>query len=201
MIYLANPSTPGVREAMTAGDLGCIDTPAQGNKRQDGWTWAADNGCFSEKWAAGKWYGWLDSLDPTGCLFAVVPDVVCDAEATDRRWSRYAPAVKALGFPAAYVTQNGCTGFPADADALFTGGDDEWKLGRDARDLMREAKALGLWCHMGRVNSLRRLKLAATDGYDSVDGTYLAFGPDTNLPKLLRYLRWANEPHLGLEAG
>lgn len=200
MLYLANPSTPSVRDAMSQGLLGCIDTPAQGNKRHPGWAWAADNGCFSDKWNAGKWFGWLDGMDPTGCLFAVVPDVVADADATDARWARYSAAVKALGFPAAYVTQNGCHAIPEDADAIFTGGDDAWKLGDQARRLMRQAKERGLWCHMGRVNSLRRLKLAATDGYDSVDGTYLAFGPDTNLPKLLRFLRWANEPHLGLEA-
>jgi hypothetical protein len=49
---------------------------------------------------------------------------------------------------------------------------------------------------MGRVNSLRRLRLAARDGYDSVDGTFLAFGPDKNLPRLLAYLRRATEPTL-----
>ena len=41
---------------------------------------------------------------------------------------------------------------------------------------------------MGRVNSLRRLRLAAADGYDSVDGTFLAFGPDVNLPRLRAWL-------------
>ena len=200
MIYLANPSTPEVRQAMTQGRLGCMDTPAQGNRRDPAWMWAADNGCFSDNWKPGKWYGWLDNLDPAGCLFAVVPDVVGDADATNDRWKRYAPAVRALGFPCAYVTQNGCTSIPDDADVLFTGGDDEWKLGEQARLLMRDAKARGVWCHMGRVNSLRRLKLAAIDGYDSVDGTFVAFGPDLNLPRLLRYLEWANEPQLGLEA-
>ena len=185
---------------MTEGLLGCIDTPAQGNKRDPRWSWIADNGCFSERWTAGKWYGWLDALDPAGCVFAVVPDVVGDAAATDARWTRYAPAVRALGFPPAYVTQNGCTAIPDDAAAIFTGGDDEWKESIAARDLMWEAKARGMWTHMGRVNSLRRLRLAAVDGYDSVDGTFGTFGPDVNLPKLLRFLRWVNEPQIGLDA-
>jgi hypothetical protein len=38
------------------------------------------------------------------------------------------------------------------------------------------------------VNSLRRLRHAAAIGCHSVDGTYLAYGPDRNLPTLLRWL-------------
>lgn len=41
---------------------------------------------------------------------------------------------------------------------------------------------------MGRVNSGRRLRTAAWFGADSVDGTYLAFGPDTNLPRIQGWL-------------
>jgi hypothetical protein len=39
-----------------------------------------------------------------------------------------------------------------------------------------------------RVNSLRRMCHAAAIGCHSIDGTYLAFGPTRNLPKLLRWL-------------
>lgn len=42
------------------------------------------------------------------------------------------------------------------------------------------------------VNSLRRLDLARDIGCHSADGTYLAFGPDQNLPKLLAWLRQVN---------
>jgi hypothetical protein len=41
---------------------------------------------------------------------------------------------------------------------------------------------------MGRVNSLKRFRAARSMGCDSVDGTYLTFGPDINLPKLLSWL-------------
>jgi len=54
--------------------------------------------------------------------------------------------------------------------------------------LIAEAKRRGKWAHMGRVNGRSRLLAAVGAGCDSVDGTYLAFGPDTNLPKLLRWL-------------
>jgi hypothetical protein len=42
--------------------------------------------------------------------------------------------------------------------------------------------------HRSRVNSLTRLRYAVSIGCDSVDGTYLAYGPDRNLPALLRWL-------------
>ena len=48
---------------------------------------------------------------------------------------------------------------------------------------------------MGRVNSYKRLKAAAGFGYDSVDGTYLGYGPLVNGPKLLDWLiRLPGEP-------
>jgi hypothetical protein len=38
-----------------------------------------------------------------------------------------------------------------------------------------EARRRGVWTHMGRVNSERRLRYAALIGCQSADGTYLAF--------------------------
>jgi hypothetical protein len=64
----------------------------------------------------------------------------------------------------------------------------EWKLGARARALVAEAKRRGKWVHMGRVNSLKRLRYAEAIGCDSVDGTYLVFGPKKNLPKLMGWL-------------
>lgn len=194
MRYFANPSTSAVRDAMDHDLLGCMVTPDQGN-RLGPWCWAMDNGCFSDKWEVGKWLGTVarHRYQPR-CMFAVVPDVVGDAVATTELWTEWANVVGALGYRCAYVTQNGCTDefVPwAEMDALFTGGDDAWKLGEPARLLMEKAKRLGKWTHMGRVNTLERLTIAARHGYDSADGTYLAFGPDTNLPKLLAALRTA----------
>jgi hypothetical protein len=65
----------------------------------------------------------------------------------------------------------------------------EWKLGEAARDLTTQASVRGKWVHMGRVNSLKRLRYAEMIGCDSVDGTYLTFAPDENLPRLLGWLR------------
>lgn len=176
---------------MRSGLLGQMVTPNSGNRLIPDVAWAFDNGCFGDRWSEERWRLKLKRYaGEPGCLFAVVPDVVCDSAATDDRWTRYAPIVKGLGYRAAYVTQNGCQAIPDDADAVFTGGDDTWKLGGTAQRLAAER---GLWAHMGRVNSLQRLRFAAAHGYDSVDGTFLAFGPDVNLPRLLRYLRSTNQ--------
>jgi hypothetical protein len=105
----------------------------------------------------------------------------------------YAPAG---GYRAAYVLQNGCQRIPDDCDAVFTGGDTAFKLGDQAQRLAAVARRRGLWTHMGRVNSLRRLRFAAHHNYDSVDGTFLTFGPNVNLPRLLRYMRIAEHPTL-----
>ncbi|MEI5602948.1 hypothetical protein, partial [Streptomyces brasiliscabiei] len=100
--------------------------------------------------------------------------------------------IRDLGVPAAYAAQDGCDA-PGllpwdDFDVLFLAGSTEWKLGPVAEQLAREAKARSKGVHMGRVNSRIRLGIAEWFGCDSADGTYLAFGPDKNLPKLLSWL-------------
>jgi len=179
--------------------LGFIDTPAQGNKRPSGVVWCADNGCFGKGYPGDdKWLGWLEknAHDASTCLFATAPDVVGDAPATLARSLPFLPKIRGLGYPAALVAQDGLEDLdiPWDAfDVLFIGGSTEWKLGHHARKIIRKAKARGKWVHMGRVNSERRYKYAHELGCDSVDGTYLTFGPDTNLPKLLAWSRVENQ--------
>lgn len=205
MRYFANPCTPQVRAAMRAdgSHLGMIDTPAQGNVIPAGVAWVADNGCFGDGYPGDEGFlAWLAerSAHASRCAFVAAPDVARapdgslapDAAATLARSEPVLPRIRSLGFPAALVAQNGLEHLtvPWDTfDALFVGGDDTWKLGPAARDLVREAKARGKHTHMGRVNSRQRIQYAAAIGVDSVDGTYLVFGPDINLPKLLAWLR------------
>lgn len=176
---------------MTTGLLGQMVTPDSGNRLEPGVAWAADNGCFAAKtFTILRWGRWLFT-QPRTALFAVVPDVVADHEGTLRRWRRYAAWVRRIGFTPAFVAQDGCTpdAIPADAGALFIGGSTEWKMSPAAFACADEARRRGLWVHVGRVNSYRRYR-AWADHADSCDGTYLAFGPDKNLPKLLRWARW-----------
>lgn len=193
MIYYANPSTIKVADEMAAGRLGCITTPLQGNVTFPGeWDVIADNGCFSDRWTHDHWFRWLLDL-PRSVRFVVAPDVFdpvggeCHG-ATLERWYYYGSLIERHGFTPAFVCQVGATAdnLP-DAPVLFLGGTTEWKLGPEAWAIVRRWKS-ERWIHMGRVNSQRRFRTARAMGCHSVDGTFLTFGPDTNLPKLLGWL-------------
>lgn len=200
MLYFANPCSPLVVAAMRDGLIAYIDTPAQGNRRPAGIPWCADNGRYGKGWpGADEWIAWLASMDPADCLFATAPDVVGDAAATLAESLPWLPRIRALGYPAALVAQDGLESLdvPWDAfDVLFIGGTTAWKLGPHARTLVAEAKHHGKRVHMGRVNSERRYRYAAAIGCDSADGTYLTFGPDRNLPDLLAWVRTTAQPAL-----
>lgn len=194
MRYFANPSTRTVRDAMTAGLLDCIATPAQGNRIPAGVTWCADNGCYGSGYPGDDaWWAWLSQHpDLARCAFAVAPDVVADAAATLDRSAPWLPMIRGLGVPAAFVAQDGLEilDVPWDAfDVLFVGGSTEWKLGPNVPTLVAEAKRRGKRAHLGRVNSLKRLRYADRIGCDSADGTKIAHGPDYNLPIVLGWLR------------
>jgi len=194
LLYLANPCGPDTITAMRDGLLGYIDTPAQGNDRPAGITWAADNGCFGKGYPGDqRWLAWLGQhqADASQCLFATAPDVVGDAVATLARSRPFLPHIRELGYPAALVAQDGLEALPVpwdEFDALFIGGSTEWKLGPWAALLAAVAHSRGKHVHMGRVNSLKRYRYAASIGCDSVDGTYLVFGPRKNLPRLLGWV-------------
>jgi len=180
---------------MHARQIGYIDTPAQGNKRPAGVAWCADNGCFGKGYPGDeKWLGWLEknAYAAADCLFATAPDIVGDAAGTLERSAQWLPAIRALGYPAALVAQDGLEDLEVpwdDFDVLFIGGSTEWKLGAAARTLVTEAKRQGKKIHMGRVNSERRYRYAQAIGCDTADGTYLTFGPDANLPSVLAWSR------------
>ena len=200
MRFYGTASGLKVCDAMRAGLLGQIVTPAAGNVVLSGVDWIADNAVFADKYPGDEAYlSWLSTRPHKDrCVFAVAPDVVGDAAATLARSTPMLSRIRAI-VPVAYVAQNGATvdSLPWDEfDALFIGGDTVWKLGPEARALIAEANRRGIWAHMGRVNSAGRLQRAADSGCDSADGTYLAFGPDQNLPKVLRWLRLTNSPAL-----
>lgn len=188
---------------MSAGEIGCIITPKQGQAVPPGAVYCADNGCFGKGYPGDDvWFSWLQTLDAEGCVFAVAPDVVGDAAATLERSLPWLPQIRSLGLPAAYVAQDGAetVGVPwGEFDVLFIGGSTEWKLGPHAARLAAEAKARGLGVHMGRVNSERRIRYADQIGCDSVDGTFMTYGPNVNLPIVLGWLRGLDHPTLDWE--
>lgn len=193
MIYFANP-TVGSLPHMQAGTIGFIATPRQGQFPEPGVTWCLDNNCFGkEEFNEAKWWAWLQSprLDVSHCKFATAPDVVGDAKETVERSLPWLPKIRALGYPVAFVAQDGSDEFPppwGQFDVLFIGGTDDFKLGPVAAALAAEAKRRGLWVHMGRVNSLKRMRYAEAIGCDSADGTTLVFGPDKRLRDVLHWV-------------
>ena len=110
----------------------------------------------------------------------------------------FAP-IRALGYPVALVAQDGLEELHIarpKVDALFIGGTTEWNLGEGARQIAAEAKRRGVWVHMGRVNSLRRMRYAESIGCDSADGTVLKHDPNRPVQSWARHVR-AN-PSFGL---
>lgn len=160
--------------------------------------WAADNGCFTNpKLDVREYLKWLKRLGKyrETCLFATAPDVVGDNKATWERSEPVLPKIRALGYPAALVAQDGIENHEIQwdtFDCLFIGGTTEWKLSGDAFSVTRQALREGKWVHMGRVNSFRRLLRARYYGCQSTDGTQLAFAPDKNLALLERWLDFIN---------
>lgn len=208
MLYLANPSTPAVRDAQAAGLLAAIVTPRQGNRLPADGKFAIDNGCGPGKdgqpgtgypgdRAYLEWLSRMSAKSRRRCLFATAPDVLGDAAATIERSARFVYRVRAwFGLPVALVAQDGLERLDVPwpwFDVLFLGGSTDWKLGPAARALTAEAKRRGKRVHMGRVNSLKRLRYADAIGCDSTDGTCLTYAPDANLPRLLAWLRTVND--------
>jgi hypothetical protein len=200
VLYLATPSGPAARAAMQAGVIGCMTTPAQGNRIPDGAWYACDNGKYGKGWpGTGQWHDWLERTvrryGTDRCLWALAPDVPFDAAATLAESAPWLPRIRRLGIPAAFAGQDGSENglIPwGEVDVLFLAGSTGWKTGPAAERLSRQARDRGVKVHMGRVNSRERLIIAEWFGCDTADGTYLAFGPDANLPKLTA---WIGELH------
>jgi hypothetical protein len=208
MMYLTGCNGPLVRPLLDSQVLGLLNTPKSNYKLQPNWAWAADNGCFNAKTYVGDeaWLAWLKKFDAAqreGCLFATAPDVVGDSVQSLARSLPFLPVIRDLGYPVALVTQDGMqpdeVPWP-EIDWLFIGGTDRHKLGGEAKALIAAAKGHGKMVHVGRVNSQKRFLAFAALGTDSVDGTFLAFAPKENLPKLLSWIRH-NDHHQTLFSG
>jgi hypothetical protein len=201
VIYLSGAVSKALHPYLDAGTVGMVKTPNMGNVVRPGWIWAADNGCFNSATYVGddRWFAWLEAQPHRdACLFATAPDVVGDHQATLARSLPWLPKIQALGYPAAFVLQDGATvdTVPWGAcDWVFVGGTDHFKL-VGSLPLIRHAKSLGKQVHVGRVNSGRRFARFASIDCDSADGTYLAFGLRRNLPNVLGWMRDAAHPRL-----
>lgn len=177
--------------------LGFLLTPDTGHYAPIMADIAIDNGCFTnpEGYSDERFEGYLRKMPRDRTLFATAPDALGDHPATVRRARPLLKRIKRLGFRAAFIAQDGwdeATTPWEEFDVLFIGGTTRFKF-RGGRDAALAAKRHGKKVHMGRVNSLERLRAAFAIGCDSVDGTFLRFAPETNWP---RFTRWFDQLHL-----
>lgn len=158
--------------------LGHLISPSNGNSLKtmlsSGLPFGCDNDCFVG-FDEAKYRRFLKKMaGAPRCLFATAPDVVADAKATMASFPWWKPVIESAGLPVALVGQDGVEDLDIpwdDFSAWFVGGSTEWKMSQASADLLTEAKRRGKWCHVGRVNSLKRLDAAMMMGADSVDGT------------------------------
>lgn len=109
------------------------------------------------------------------CLFVAVPDVVGSARRTLEVFERWQPRLD--GWKLALVCQDGQEHLPIpwdDIAAVFIGGSTNWKCSAHAEQIVKAAKALDKWVHVGRVNDPARFKHFEELGADSCDGTGIA---------------------------
>ena len=174
--------------------LGHLLTPRNRNSVASvlatGLHWAIDNGAFSG-FDATAFRRLLDrAAGQPRLLWVVCPDVVADADATLRLFDEWQSQLKATGVPVAFVGQDGQEDLQLPwerFDCLFIGGSTKWKLSAAAGDLAIEAKQRRKWVHMGRVNSLRRMRVAQLMQSDSIDGSSASMFGDKYIHK---YLQW-----------
>lgn len=138
--------------------------------------WAVDNGGFSrlDTPALMALLG-RESHHKERCLFVTVPDIVGSARRTLEVFERWKDRL--TGWKLALACQDGQEHLPLpwdDIDAVFIGGSTNWKCGPHAEHIVRAAKALDKWVHIGRLNDVVRYEHFEKMGADSFDGTGVA---------------------------
>lgn len=109
------------------------------------------------------------------CLFVCAPDVVGSARRTLEIFGHWKESL--TGWPIALVMQDGQQDLPIpwdEIDAVFIGGTTAFKDSPAAEQIVRAAKILGKWAHVGRVNNPARFDHFEKMGADSVDGSGIA---------------------------
>lgn len=158
---------------VAAADVGQLITPLTGFANRGRLRFAIDNGAYSG-FDSRRFQAILDRETPNRqqCLFVVVPDVVCSARRTLELFEYWYPVLH--GWPLALACQNGQEDLPIPWDliaAVFIGGDDPWKTSRAAEAIVRCAKAMGKWTHVGRAGGCIRAEVVEAWGTDSIDGS------------------------------
>jgi len=132
------------------------------------------------------------------CRFVAVPDVVGSARRTLEVFDHW--KYRLSGWPLALVAQDGIEDLPipwSQIEAIFIGGSTRFKLSDAVDDVIKAAKAIGKWVHVGRVNTPARYEYFEELGADSIDGTGLS--RYTHMREEIWKLH--NQPNLLTESG
>lgn len=138
--------------------------------------WAIDNGGYTNL----DIKGFLSLLEREShhketCQFVAAPDVVGSARRTLEVFDHWRPRLRE--WKLAFVCQDGQENLPIpwdDIHAVFIGGTTNWKGSPQVEHIIRAAKALEKWVHVGRINDPLRFKHFEDLGADSCDGSGIA---------------------------
>lgn len=138
--------------------------------------WAIDNGAYST-FDRSAFLSLLSREEhhKANCLFVAVPDVVGSARRTLEVFEHWQNDLRF--WKLALVCQDGQEHLPipwTKIAAIFVGGSTKWKCSDHAAQIVKAAKAIGKWVHIGRVNHPERWDHFEKMGADSVDGTGIA---------------------------
>ena len=152
---------------------------ATGVWRHEGFPYAIDNGAWTAHqqrlpFDGAKFLGVLDALGD-GADWAVVPDVVCGGLASLDFSMHWLERLRGAPCPLLLAVQDDMqiedvAGLIGPRLGVFVGGSDKWKE-QSAAAWARLARSRGAICHMGRVNTARRIRIAHAAGVDSIDGS------------------------------
>jgi len=117
-----------------------------------------------------------------GSDFIVIPDIVAGGLASLRFSEGWIDELNQVGSPLLLAVQDGMTPamvqpYVEDGIGIFVGGSTDWKL-ETIPAWAALARRYGRWCHVGRVNSVRRIQLCNNAGVNSFDGTRPIRWPD-----------------------
>jgi len=147
--------------------------------RHEGFQYALDNGAWSA-YTQGRSFDVpaferaLRLMGP-GADWTVIPDVVTGGHASldlSLSWMRRVldETPRALLAVQDGIEPSDVRGFLGERVGLFVGGSTGWKL-RTLAQWAALARETGAWCHVGRVNTRRRIHACSLVGATSFDGT------------------------------
>lgn len=197
---IAYAAHTGTRRNLAAlADAGWSLLLSPGKPKDRRFAWALDNGA----WGAFQRGEAFDVAaferhvgdHGDGAEFVVVPDIVAGGLASLAMSLDWLPRLAGVARRRLLAVQDGMSGADiaphlSPTVGVFVGGSTEWKLAT-MRAWGQLARRHGAYVHVGRVNTIRRIRLCQDAGADSFDGTSATRFACT-LPKLDQARRQTN---------